>query len=133
MKAYDMTVADLMSTALLTIKATESLTEAHSEMELGLIHHLPVVDDRGKLVGVLSDRDLRAASKRHHNVADLMTRDVITIRPEAPAYEAAQLMLDHRIGSVPVVDGHGALVGVVTQTDYLDLARRALLGIHLER
>ncbi|CAN5883489.1 CBS domain-containing protein [soil metagenome] len=128
-----MTVADLMSTALLTVTATESLTEAHSEMELGLIRHLPVVDGRGKLVGMLSDRDLRAASKRAHKVSDLMTRDVITIRPEAPAYEAAQLMLDHRIGSVPVVDDHGALVGVVTQTDYLDLARRALLGIHLER
>lgn len=128
-----MTVADLMSTALLTVKATESLTEAHCDMELGLVRHLPVVDDRGKLVGMLSDRDLRSGSKRHHNVADLMTRDVITIRPEAPAYEAAQLMLDHRIGSVPVVDEHGSMVGVVTQTDYLDLARRALLGIHLER
>lgn len=133
MKPHDLKVVDLMTTALLTIKASESVTEAHSEMELGLIHHLPVVDDRGKLVGVLSDRDLLSSSKRHRKVAELMTRDVITIRPEAPAYEAAALMLDHRIGSVPVVDAHGVLVGLVTQTDYLDLARRALLGLHLER
>ncbi len=133
MKAHDMKVVDLMTTALLTIKASESITEAHTEMELGVIRHLPVVDDRGKLVGVLSDRDLLAASKRHHRVADLMTKDVITIRPEAPAYEAASLMLDHRISSIPVVDDHGTLVGLVTQTDYLDLARRALLGLHLER
>lgn len=133
MKSHDLRVVDLMTTALLTIKASESVTEAHSEMELGLIRHLPVVDDRGRLVGVLSDRDLLAASKRHRRVADLMTKDVITIRPDAPAYEAAALMLDHRIGSVPVVDGHGTLVGLVTQTDYLDVARRALLGLHLEK
>lgn len=133
MKPYDLKVADLMSTALLTIKASESVTEAHSEMELGLIRHLLVVDDRGKLVGVLSDRDLLSASKRHRKVAELMSRDLITIRPEAPASEAASLMLDHRVGSIPVVDGHGTLVGMITQTDYLDLARRALLGLHLER
>jgi CBS domain-containing protein len=133
MKPHDLKVIDLMTTALLTIKASESVTEAHTEMELGVIRHLPVVDDRGKLVGVLSDRDLLAASKRDRRVADLMTKDVITIHPEAPAYEAAALMLDHRIGSIPVVDGHGTLVGLVTQTDYLDVARRALLGLHLER
>lgn len=133
MQPHDLKVVDLMTTALLTIKASESVTEAHAEMELGVVRHLPVVDDHGKLVGVLSDRDLIAASKRHRKVADLMTRDVITIRPEAPAYEAATLMLDHRIGSVPVVDDHGTLVGLVTQTDYLDLARRALLGLQLER
>lgn len=133
MKSHDLKVVDLMTTALLTIKASESVSEAHVEMELGVIRHLPVVDDRGKLVGVLSDRDLIAGSKRHRRVADLMTKDVITIRPEAPAYEAAALMLDHRISSVPVVDDHGTLVGLVTQTDYLDLARRALLGLHLER
>ncbi|MBL0215300.1 MAG: CBS domain-containing protein [Myxococcales bacterium] len=133
MKAYDLKVADLMSTALLTVKASESVTDAHAEMELGLIRHLLVVDDRGKLVGVLSDRDLLSASKRHRKVAELMSRDVITVRPESPASEAAALMLDHRISSVPVVDGHGTLVGLVTQTDYLDLARRALLGLQLER
>ena len=135
MKPYDLKVADLMSTALLTIKASESVTEAHMEMELGLVRHLPVLDDRGKLVGVVSDRDLSAvaASKRPKKVADLMTRNVLTIRPDAPAYEAAVIMLDHKIGSVPVVDEHGALVGVVTATDFLDLARRSLLGLPLER
>ena len=133
MKRYDLKVSDLMSTALVTIKASESVTEAHSEMEIGLIRHLPVVDDKGKLVGMVSDRDLLAASKRNRRVAELMSRDLITIRPEAPASEAASLMLDHRIGSVPVVDGHGTLIGLVTQTDYLDLARRALLGLQLER
>jgi CBS domain-containing protein len=62
-----------------------------------------------------------------------MTRDVVTVRPEAPAADAALIMLDHKISSVLVVDETGNLVGVVTQTDYLDLARRSLLGLPLER
>jgi CBS domain-containing protein len=135
MKRYDLRVRDLMSTALLTVKASETLTEAHAEMEIGVVRHLPVVDDRGKLVGVLSDRDvLRGLStKRPPRVAELMSRDVITTRPDANAYVAADLMLDHRISSLPVVDEAGVLVGLVTQTDYLQLARRALLGLSLER
>ena len=134
MKPYDLKVADLMSTALLTIKASDTVTEAHMEMELGLVRHLPVLDDRGKLVGVVSDRDLSAvAASKRRKIADLMTRNVLTIRPDAPAYEAAVIMLDHKIGSVPVVDEHGGLVGVVTATDFLDLARRCLLGLPLER
>lgn len=84
---------------------------------------------------MLSDRDvLRAVgAKRNGKVADFMTREVVSIRPEAPAHEAAGLMIDLKIGSLPVVDDTGALVGVVTQTDYLELARRALLGLSLER
>jgi CBS domain-containing protein len=135
MKPYDLKVSDLMSTALITVTASEPVTEAHAEMELGLIHHLPVIDDRGRLVGVLSDRDLlrAASSKRPRRVAEIMTHDVVTTRPDAPAHEAAAQMLDLKIGALPVVDEHGTLVGLVTQTDYLDLARRALLGLPLER
>lgn len=124
-----------MSTALLTVKAAEPVSEAYAEMAVGVIRHLPVVDDRGRLVGVLSDRDvLRAfAAKQSSCVADVMSRDVITTRPEANAHTAADLMLDHKISSLPVVDDTGALVGLVTQTDYLEVARRALLGLPLER
>lgn len=132
MKARDLTVADLMTTQLLTVKASEPLKEAKAEMEMGVVRHLPVVDDRGRLVGVVSDRDL-LAHKRGHRVADIMTREVITTRPDAPAAEAASVMLDHKISSVLVVNDEQKLVGVVTQTDYLELARRALLGLPLER
>lgn len=135
MKRYEIRVRDLMSTALLTVNASETIAEAHAEMEIGIVRHLPVIDDRGRLVGVLSDRDLlrTLASKKPTRVADVMSRDVITTRPEANAHEAADLMLDHKISSLPVVDDTGALVGLVTQTDYVDLARRALLGLPLER
>ncbi|HEY5925743.1 MAG TPA: CBS domain-containing protein [Kofleriaceae bacterium] len=132
MKASELTVSDLMTTQLITIKASEPLKEARADMQIGVIRHLPVVDDRGRLVGVVSDRDL-LATKRAQRVADVMTRDVITTRPDASAVEAASAMLDNKISSVLVVDDTMQLVGMVTQTDYLELARRALLGLPLER
>jgi CBS domain-containing protein len=132
MKARDLTVSDLMTTQLITVNASEPIKEARAEMEIGVVRHLPVVDDRGRLVGVVSDRDL-IASKRGMKIADVMTRAVVTTRPDAPAAEAATVMLDEKISSVLVVNEDDLLVGMVTQTDYLELARRALLGLPLER
>ncbi|MEP6863462.1 MAG: CBS domain-containing protein [Deltaproteobacteria bacterium] len=122
-----------MTTALVTVKASDNLVSARSEMEVGVFRHLPVVDDRNHLVGVLSDRDVLHLRGTGKHVADVMTRDVMTVKLDAHAFEAASIMLDHKIGSVLVVDDTGALVGMITQTDYLDLARRSLLGLPLER
>lgn len=135
MKAQALTVADLMSTALITVRATDPATGANAEMQVGVVRHLPVVDDRGHLVGVLSDRDVlrAAATKKPQRVGDIMTRDVVTTRPETAAHTAASMMLEHSISSLLVVDDTSALVGVVTMTDYVELARRALLGLPLER
>lgn len=132
MKARDLTVSDLMTTRLITVNASEPIKEARAEMEIGVVRHLPVIDDRGRLVGVVSDRDL-LSSPRAKRVADVMTRDVVTTRPEVSASEAASVMLDNKISSVLVVNDDQLLVGMVTQTDYLELARRALLGLPLAR
>ncbi len=135
MKAHDLRVSDLMSTAVITADASETVKEAHADMQVGVIRHLPVLDERRRLVGMLSDRDVLrvVGTKRSGRVAEIMTREVVTIRPDAMAHEAARLMIDLKIGSVPVIEEDGTLVGVVTQTDYLELARRALLGLPLER
>lgn len=135
MKPRDLTVADLMTTALITVRPQDEITEAHEEMELGVVRHLPVVDERGRLVGVLSDRDVSRslANRRAHKVADIMVRDPITTAPQTPAHNAARTLVDKQIGSLLVVDEKGTLVGVVTQTDFVELARRALLGLPLER
>lgn len=135
MRQPNLTVADLMSTAVMTIHTGEPIREAHAEMEMGGVRHLPVVDDRGRLAGIVSDRDLlRVALQRTHKaVDDVMTRGVETVTPDTPAAEAALLMLDRRISSLPVVDDAGVLVGVVTTTDLVELARRALLGLPLAR
>jgi CBS domain-containing protein len=94
-----------------------------------------VIDARGHLVGVLSDRDVMKSIAKHkpQRVSEIMTRDVVTTSPETPAHVAAKLMLDNKISSILVVDESAALVGVLTQTDYLELARRALLDLPLAR
>lgn len=130
-----LSVSDLMSTAVVTIRADATLADAHADMETGMVHHLPVVDGRRHLVGILSDRDiLRTLSRpRDTTIAEIMTREVITVKPDHSAQGAANLMLERRISALPVVSDDGALIGVITQTDYLELARRALLGLPLAR
>lgn len=132
-KRTELRVSDLMSTALVTVEASDTLITARAEMQVGVIRHLPVVDKERRLVGVLSDRDVLHVRSQGKHVADVMTRDVVTVLPDAPAVDAATLMMDNKISSVLVVDEGGTLVGVVTGTDYLDLARRSLLGLPLER
>ena len=110
MKASDLTVSDLMTTNLITIRASEPLKEARADMEVGVIRHLPVIDDRGRLVGVVSDRDL-LASRRAQRVADVMTREVITTRADAPAVEAATTMLDNKISSSRLFAGPSSRPG----------------------
>ncbi|MHC5210637.1 MAG: CBS domain-containing protein [Planctomycetota bacterium] len=84
--------------------------------------HLPVLDE-GRLAGIISDRDLRAAAGAgigpERGVAQEMTRDVITVAPDAPLSRAAELMDDGRIGALPVVED-GQLVGILTLTDVVD-------------
>lgn len=119
-----------MTTDPVTVEPGDSLDTAWEEMELSMIRHLPVVE-RGKLVGVLSQRDLlaeRADPGGDIRVRDLMHDDLVTVAPDLPAYEAAYLILRYAIGSVPVVDASGALVGIVTDTDFVRAAYTLLGG-----
>ena len=116
-----------MTPAPLTVASGDTLAKAKSEMELSAIRHLPV-SDKGTLVGLLTQRDVLA----HHGdsdtkVREVMHTDVVTVGPETAAHEAAYLILRHSIGSVPVVDDDGTLVGIVTDTDFVRAAY-VLLG-----
>src|SRR6185437_14025724 len=97
------------------------------------IRHLVVTSDGGELLGIVTDRDIRlnlpsqatSLSVWEMNylltrltVEKVMTTSVITVGPDRSARDAAELMLDHRIGALPVVDG-GRLIGIVTETDLL--------------
>jgi CBS domain-containing protein len=125
-------VSDLMATAVITMKPEDTLDAADAEMKLAGIRHIPVVDDRNHLLGILSDRDIlrefhrRGAKKLH--VREIMTRRVHTIREGAPAHEAARIMLEYKISAVPVIGQDQQLVGVVTETDFLRVAHDALGG-----
>ena len=129
-----MTAGELMTTGRLVTAPPETpILDARRRMLERRIRHLLVTDPDGMLVGIVTDRDIRlnlpsqATSlsiwEINHlltklTVGEVMTRSLITVGPERPAHEAAQLMLDHSIGALPVPPG-GRLVGSPTETDVM--------------
>jgi acetoin utilization protein AcuB len=126
------TVYELMTGALITVGPETPVLEARQLMLRERIRHLLVTEGK-RLVGVVTDRDIRmhmpsqatslAAGEVNYLLARLpvsrvMARTLVTVEPERDARDAAQLMLQHRIGCLPVLEGQ-ALVGIVTETDIL--------------
>ena len=129
------TVADVMTTQVVTLREEDNLTELQPDMEFFGLRHLPVVDGE-RLVGLLTHRDIlrltvssmardsvHQAIERDQEegtfVAAVMKRDVITVPPTATIQEAARLMVDERVGCLPVVDAEQRLLGIVTEHDLL--------------
>lgn len=125
----DLTVSDLMSTALITVGPKDSVNRADLEMKLAGIRHFPVVDARNHLVGIVSDRDLLRgfAESDVVSVGAVMTTDIQTVTEDTSAAEAVELLIEHKFGCLPVTGDDGQLVGLVTETDFLQVAHRALL------
>ncbi|WP_428264972.1 CBS domain-containing protein [Haliangium sp.] len=124
-----MRVADIMTEHPTVLRLDDRLEQAAEEMRLGEIRHLPVVDDDGVLVGIVSKRDVIAAGRNPRRlVRNLMVDDVKSVGTEVAAHEAAYLLLRYRIGSVPVTDRAGVLVGIVTETDFVRAAYQLLGG-----
>jgi CBS domain-containing protein len=128
-----------MSPDVKTLGRNDKLSLADDVMRLERIRHLPVLDDDGALVGILSQRDLfRGALARALGygelaqsrmlsmlvVKDVMTNDPVTIGPDAPLSEAAARMLERKIGCLPVLRD-GKLVGIVTEGTFVALAAKA--------
>jgi CBS domain-containing membrane protein len=123
-----MRVSQIMIKSVKAIQPDTPVEAARDQMSAEDIRHLPVVDTDGRLVGMLSDRDLlraRASDPSPRLVSEIMAKHVHTIAPEALASEAAHAMLDFKIDAVAVV-AKGQLVGIVTTTDFLSLACRLL-------
>ena len=121
-------VGDLMSTALIVVRDSDTIGVADAQMKLGAIRHIPVVDAKQNLVGILSSRDVLLAlarGKKTIRVGETMTRDPVTVTPDTPVHEAIELLLEHRFGSLPVLGTDGHLMGIVTDTDFLIAAREA--------
>jgi CBS domain-containing protein len=123
-------VEDLMSTAVIAVKASDALDLARDQMEVAGIRHLPVVDEHQQVVGILSNRDLLRAGPKGR-VGEHMTTQVVTVLGSARAADAAARMQELKIGSLPVVGEDQRLVGIITETDFLGVAWRALCGLSL--
>jgi len=126
-----MLVRERMSKHVLTVKPNAPVDETLRRMRLEKVRRFPVVDNEGRLVGIVSERDLLYAApspatslsvyELHYlysriKVEQVMTRDVVTVNYDDPIEEAARLMVDHRIGGLPVMR-EGELVGIITETD----------------
>jgi CBS domain-containing protein len=127
-----LTVRDLMTTALVTARPDETIDDATFDMKMASIRHLPVVGERNRLVGIVSDRDLlRALGARRKEaltMRSIMTRRVRTVGEDAPAAEAVAILIESKIGCLPVEGDDGQLVGLITETDFLRIAGRVLSG-----
>ncbi len=121
-----MLVIERMIRPPVTITGGATVEQALAIIEDQEIRHLPVVDAEGILVGILSEKDL-LRSPSEHLVENVMTRGVITVTEYTPLEEAARIMSDHKISSLPVMR-NGRLVGIITETSLFKLFLELLGG-----
>jgi acetoin utilization protein AcuB len=125
-------VRDRMSSPAVTITPGTPFQDALKLMRDCQFRRLPVVGEEGKLVGIVSERDLLHAAPSPATslsiweltyllskieVREIMTEDVIITTPDTPIEDAAHLMAANKVGGLPVVDEHNCVVGVITETD----------------
>ena len=133
-------VEELMTRSPLTIRWDRTIGAAWKLMRDRKIRHLPVLDDKGRLAGIVTDRDLRqvifepSIQEQLGNlpnvlnvltVKEVMTWGVVTVQPQTGIREAARIMHEQKIGALPVVQG-GRVVGMLTETDVLKVFVKVL-------
>jgi CBS domain-containing membrane protein len=132
-----MHVRDHMTAKVFTIRMDKKLLAVEEIMGWAHIRHVPVVDEKGKLVGLVSQRDVLRATLSdlastqvdrrnqlgHVTLAQVMRREVLTIGPDEDVQMAARLMRQHKYGCLPVVDD-SRLVGIITEHDLLAVVER---------
>ncbi len=137
-----MIARDVMTREVLTVPQTSTLAQALAVMSENDIRHVPVVDDTGALAGIVSERDLRrfhlsriidvehferARARLKQPLSEIMSSDVVTIDPETDLSEVIELMLEEKVGAIPVVDSErDELVGIVSYVDVLRAAQKVL-------
>jgi len=118
---------DIMTELPVTIDPLATVEAAVRTLEALEIRHLPVVDEEGELVGMISDRDLRGPLgagpaghvPRSARIVDVMNSNVTRALPDDDVTELARAMVDQRIGALPITDERGLLVGIVSYVDLL--------------
>jgi acetoin utilization protein AcuB len=132
-REYAMRVEEIMSRRVVTVELDDKLSAVKDIFDQMKFHHLLAVEN-GELLGVVSDRDLlralspyigstvetaRDVATLNKRVHQIMTRKPVTVGPQADVKEAIALFLAHSVSCLPVVDGHGAPVGIVSWRDLL--------------
>ena len=127
-----MPVQNWMTTDVVSVGPDTSLLKVGKLMKDHHIRRIPVVDEQGQVIGIISDRDVRDASpskattldmyEMHYLLAELkakniMTAKPITVKPTDTVEQAALIMLDNKVGGLPVVDDSGKLVGIISDHD----------------
>ena len=119
-----MIVRKHMTAPPITIPRDTDFKAAMGLMQKHRIRRLPVVDDRGVLAGIVAERDLLVAADRYLSspvdVAQIMTRQVVTVGDTTPVVVAATLMIERKIGGLPVVDDDNNVVGIITESDLFE-------------
>jgi CBS domain-containing protein len=133
------TVREWMSSLVLCIRADSPISLAHSMMKEHHIRRLAVVNEANRLVGIVTYGDVREAGPSdattfsiweltyllgQMTVGKIMTCDVITIHSDESIINVAQLMLDHKVSGLPVVDKNGELIGIITESDIFRMVVR---------
>ena len=124
------TVEQFMTRDLFTVRPEDVVDLAANLMNWKHIRHVPVEDNKGNLIGIISHRDLlelvaseRAKKSEEIIVREIMKTDLITIKPETPTLEALNLMRENHIGCLPVVKGN-QLIGLITAHDFLTVSTK---------
>ncbi len=125
------TVEQIMSSPVISLKATDTIEIAKELFHRKRFRHVPIVSNKGQLVGILSDRDLfrelrnslrdGITPKEHKEkqISEIMATNIVTSRPYADIRSAAKVMFEARIGAMPIVDDNGNLTGMFTRSDIL--------------
>ncbi len=146
-------VRDVMATRVVAVRKTASFKEMIVGMRKAAVSAFPVVDDQGRVIGVVSQADMLNKEAdlatgagplasvlrfRDHEkaagvtAAELMTSPPVTADPDTPLAEAARLMRDHRVKRLPVINATGYLVGIISRADVLSIFIRPDADIHRE-
>jgi CBS domain-containing protein len=118
------TVADIMTKDVVTLTTDQTVADAISSLANHQFHHLVITDGNGKVVGIVSDRDILRAVARTPDwhagpVSHIMTPNPITVRSESPLLVAVSKMLLNGFNSLPVVKENAVVVGILTSKDVL--------------
>lgn len=125
-----MLIQDYMSPSPVTIRENSDYKSAFAVMNEHGIHHLPVVNSADEVVGIIALRDLKMAANCFKEapveIGDVMLKHVLTAQHSDTLSNAAEMMIEHKIGCLPVLDDNKQLAGMLTETDLFHALRELL-------